>query len=349
MKRFLLLAAAVISFSPAPVQSQTLNPIWNIPATGVRSYITNDANARGLAYNPITDHVIIVSRTGGLSVNAVDAATGAQVSTLNTTGIAGGFFALSMIGVGDDGAIYGANMITTSLTNNFKIYRWANEGATPTVAFDGIASGANNQRYGDTLAVRGTGAGTQILASSRFGSNAVLFTTTDGISFSPTSINTGTNLGGLGLAFGAGDTFWAKGNSGTALMQLDLNTGALLNHYSTAAFTNTFSPIGLDLANNLLGAVSISTPDRFILYDISSSISSSNPPVLLDIEPFTSDNLNNNAVGSVDFGPGRVFALDTANGIVAFDIVPVPEPGTLALGVLTLGALLGARRLRRRS
>ena len=348
MKRFLFLAAAVSSFFPILVQSQTLNPIWNIPATGVRSYITNDANARGLAYNPITDHVIIVSRTGGLTVNAVDAATGNQIGTLNTTGIAGGTFALSMIGVGDDGAIYGANLITTSLTNNFKIYRWANEGATPTVAFDGIASGANNQRYGDTLAVRGTGTGTQILASSRNGSNAVLFTTTDGISFSPTSINTGTNLGGLGLAFGVGDTFWVKGASTTALMQLDLNTGALLNHYSTAAFTNTFSPIGLDPANNLLGAVSISTPDRFILYDISSSISSSNPPVLLDIEPFTSDNANANAVGSVDFGTGRVFALDTQNGIVAYEIVPVPEPGTMALMALGISGFFLHRRFRRR-
>ena len=53
------------------------------------------------------------------------------------------------------------------------------------------------------------------------------------------------------------------------------------------------------------------------LYDISNP---TNLPVLLDQEFFATDNVNLNNTGAVDFGCGRLYALDSNNGILAMTI-----------------------------
>ena len=62
---------------------------------------------------------------------------------------------------------------------------------------------------------------------------------------------------------------------------------------------------------------------------------------------FPLDLANANAVGSVDFGNGRVYALDANNGIIAFTVTQVPEPSTYALLLAGVMGLLWMGRARR--
>src|SRR5439155_24104605 len=86
-------------------------PLWSL-APGSRPYITSTGGAntpleRSVAYNAVSNQVIIISRTGaltGLTVNVLDATTGADLYKLNTNGISGGNLVLLAIACADDGA-----------------------------------------------------------------------------------------------------------------------------------------------------------------------------------------------------------------------------------------------------
>src|SRR5207249_236580 len=139
-------------------------PLWSL-APGSRPYVSTDASStpfqRSIAYNALSNHIYIISRTGtttGLTVNVVDAGTGADLYKLNTNGISGGSIILLAIAVADDGAIYAANetAITSTNSNPFKIYRWANAASTtvPQLIFSGEPANPTNTNYrwGDSLA-----------------------------------------------------------------------------------------------------------------------------------------------------------------------------------------------------
>lgn len=350
------IAAILLCVTTVPSFAQwTLEPLFTL-APGSRTYLpaTGDNNQRGMDYNPVTGHLLLSDRTGGLFLRVLDGATGADLGTMNTTGITGGTFALNMIRVAGDGAIYGANLTTdsSSATQPLKIYRWADETAAPVLVYQGDPSNGDtatpsNRRYGDNFDVRGSGTGTQLLLASRAGTVATILTTADGINFSSTKISTTAPVGsmGLGSAFGDGETFLGDvtgAPSPTRLIAYDLaaGTGTLQTSYGTA---DSMGPIAYDAANKLIAGVSLNatpTKDTVLLYDVSSGSA-----VLQDTESFPLDQANGNGVGSLDFGNGRLYALDANNGIMAFTVTQVPEPGTVALGVLGLGAVVaGARR-----
>lgn len=154
---------------------------------------------RGLAYNPTTGHLVLVSRNGAATdptVRILDGATGVDIGSLNlgTDIITGGLFTKNMVGVADDGAIYISNLTTAAPANgNFKVYRWANESATPTVAYDGAPlAGA---RLGDTFDVLGSGAETRLVAGYSNGpavagnNSFAIFDTNDGLTYSATHVD----------------------------------------------------------------------------------------------------------------------------------------------------------------
>ena len=162
--------------------------LWRL-APGSRPYLTvaSTPNERGLAYNPGSGHVLVVSRTSP-TVYVLDADTGVDLWTLNTTGVTGGYsssYYLLMAGVADDGAFYAGNLTLAGNTTAFKLYRWANDNSTtvPTVAYSGDPGAGNSQRWGDTLDVRGAGTGTQVIIGSRNSNLAAVLTTTDAASF----------------------------------------------------------------------------------------------------------------------------------------------------------------------
>ena len=208
----------MIPFFGSAGRADELTKLWQI-LPGDRPYMTTGNTERGLAFNPVTTNLIVVSRAGTLSALVLDAATGAELRTLNVDDIAGGTFALNMIGATDDGVLYGANLSTSPTAPNFKLYRWANDKAEtiPVVAFEGDPAGVdatsgaskNPQRWGDSFDVRGSGTNTMIVAASRASSAVAVFTTTDGMTFTPHLFtNVTPAAGSLGVAFGEGNTLW---------------------------------------------------------------------------------------------------------------------------------------------
>ena len=173
------LAVAQLQFS-CPAQALRLQPLATFGPNGdgtVRPgdlwFLTSDGNRyqRGMAYNPTTGHLIIVNRfpIGSETINVVDAHTGAEVGSLDQSGrsIGGSAnFAYNMVGVAEDGAIYVGNLTTSSTLVEFNLYRWASETNAQTVVFGPGNPGSlvpGNSRWGDTLAVRGSGISTEVL------------------------------------------------------------------------------------------------------------------------------------------------------------------------------------------
>lgn len=318
-------------------------------APGDRPYLTTDNNQRGVAYNPVTNHVYVVNRTGGLSIPILDGDTGADLGFLSTTGISGGTFALSAIGVAADGAIYAANLTINTSTSNLKIYRWADESAAPTVAYNGNVPGAVGARFGDDLAVRGAGAGTQLVmgsGSTPAGFNAYsVFTTADGLNFASNYMTIAGPLNGafrLGIDFGAGDTVFGRQPGDGQFVEgtsfdLATDTAARL---AGGPFTPTAAGealLAVDPANSLLATTDISG-GQVRLYDISDL---SLGLVLLDTQAFPgTHNTNLNGTGQMDISGTRLYVLETNNGVRAYEIVPEPA----ALILTAAGALLARRR-----
>ena len=318
---------------------------------------------RGMAYNPKTNNVLFVSRNAGVFVEVLDGQTGADVGNLNTTGITGGTFALSTIGVADDGVIYAANMTTNSTTSPYRIYRWDDEAAVPSVAFSG---GTAAGRLGDTLDVYGSGANTRIVAGHGTPlNNFSIFTTGDGNSYTGSNVLIGTNPPAagsfrLGLTFKDSDTIIGRGDGNNTRI-VDVDAGLMS---ATLVASNSFSPgstlrqldymvLGngipilavLQNAGTFTGA---GTTSRVFVYDMTDP---NNPVEIAQKSNTTSVVANGNGVGNVKFGKTTyrkavIYAMDTNNGIQAFELTTVPEPTSLVLcgmGVCLMGALRGRR------
>ncbi len=302
-------------------------PLWNL-APGSRFYLTSGATERGLTFNPVSNRLLLAGRSPtGIYVLSADDGSDLHSLNLGSGIIVGGTYTINLVSAADDGAIYVCNLATDTSTSNLRIYRWANDNPTtaPTVAYSGNPF-SFAQRMGDTLDVRGSGTGTQILLATRSGTNVVIFTTSNGTTFTPSIIAVGNVPGGafgLGVSHGAGNTFWGKA-SGTALRQVAYNlgtgTGVVTHEYPAPGVVNTVSAIGVSTNLNVVAGVSIETPDNLQLYDLPST----GGIQLVETNAFPADNPNSNGTGAVDFGGDRVFALDTGNGILALRILPPP-------------------------
>jgi hypothetical protein len=312
-------------------------------------WVTSAGTERGIAYNPKTGHVLLVSRNsatgadgpagGGIAV--LDGTTGLYIKQLDKgTGIiTGGTFALNMIDVADDGVIYVCNL-ATSAAQNFRIYRWQDENSQPTIAYSlPPSAAAGTPRWGDDFAVRRSGAGTQIIASgNNTSANSVpVLTTPDGTNFIltllvPTSLPN--NSVRLGIAWGCGNTFYGETTgAGNDLRFVTFNgppstAGSLTTSYRIVdALSSQFiGPIGVDLKNQrVIGASTTggTTPHSMNLYDLNSLAVSPTINTPIDSKPFAV-NVGTFGTGSVDFTPdgSRVYTLDSGSGIIAFSLTP---------------------------
>lgn len=192
--------------------------------------LTLNSASRGAALNRSNGHYLVTNRDVP-RIYVYNATNGALIDSLNMTGISGGGGSvLQDIEVTNDGVVYASNLILNGLTEDFKIYRWANDsGSTvPTVAYSGKVKEAT--RVGDALDVAGTGAGTVIYAG---GNNAAMdsvqvFTTVDGITFTNSgSIRITANDAGMGIAqITPGGDFLTSRYSAGSPIRLYSGTGA---------------------------------------------------------------------------------------------------------------------------
>jgi hypothetical protein len=149
MKKFLFLVL-LLSFTRLVAEEYPVN--W------ATSKLMNPANdvTRGLAYNQLTDHVLVATRKFGTDIFILSAATGDSIGKLNTENIAGGTYPINLVAVADDGTIYACNLSAPQYSpgSTLRIYRYADETAAPEPVFDHALGGS---RFGDSFAVIGAG------------------------------------------------------------------------------------------------------------------------------------------------------------------------------------------------
>jgi hypothetical protein len=291
-------------------------------------------------------------------VRILDASTGADLGSLNFGSgiISGGTFTVNMAGVGGDGAIYVANLAApVTAASPFKVYRWANETALPTLAYNSTSITAG--RMGDSLAVFGGGTATKIAAgeSNNSGSGArngyAILSPVDGNTFTGSRVifsGTPPNAGDfrLGITFEDESTVIGTQGGGTS-------TTLRVTSFSGTTGTPLGSPaLTLSGAQRLIAFAEVggvpllateSTGNATVrIWDMTDP----NAPVLLGSRNNTSGALTANghdtgelAWGDISGNTAKLWALSSNQGIQAFSVT-VPEPGLITLLGLALAVAL---------
>jgi hypothetical protein len=343
---------------------------WLSPGEGGYAYLGTGNNERGLAYG--NGHVYLVSRAnvGGnaLNIRMLNNATGADLGGLAIGSgiISGGLFPINTIGVSGDGAIYVNNMTSAAPANgNFRVYRWANEAATPTVAYNGAP--LTGARIGDSIALIGSGSSTLLAAGyntspSIAGNNGyAIIDPTLGTATHMSFTGTPPNAGDFRLGLTFSDSSHVLGTQGSSLYRYSSFSGGSGTLLSSPAIPD---PAGATadrllgytvLAGKALLAVQSTGDSHVSVYD------AANPstPIWLASGNNTSGTLtaNGNGTGQIAWGDpvydslsGRwsvnLYAMSSNQGIQAF-IVTIPEPGAASLAALGLGLLGFWRKLRK--
>jgi WD40 repeat protein len=317
----------------APLNTGVLQPLWSLNP-GDRPYLTANNTERGLAYNPASGNVLVASRSPANAIRVLDAATGADKHPLSTTTgdgfplFVGGTLLLNMVGVAEDGVVYAGNLVTDGSSATFNLYRWADD-APDTVPEPllSVPELSVAERWGDTFAVRGAGATTQILLGSRGlapqeGRKFAVLTTPDGYNFNAqlyTVEDVPSSVFGLGIAFGPGNSVFGTAN-GQPLVHVAFNpaTGSatLATSYTPEQIPNAVSFLGSQVSSNRLAGVALETPNNVLLYDITDPTQ----PVALDQRLILPQQPNINGTGSIALGGDRLFVLNTNHGLRAYSI-----------------------------
>jgi hypothetical protein len=316
------------------------------PGDNGHGFLTADGARyqRGMAYNPVTGHLLVVNRDPALQgIFILDGVTGDFVGNVEFTGFLPGgndSFVISLIAVAEDGAIYVGNLTSATSPPQYRLYRWENETAAQALAYAGDPSNGDtntsNRRWGDTIAIRGSGANTEIVLASR-GTLISFLTPLNGDvnTFTSTVVQTTVPPGalGYGITLGPSNSIYgtAGAQSGGPLYVLERLPGAAdaltLKAFGASLLPNTLTPIatGRAFGRDFLAGISmVPGPDLVRLYDVSSG--PTNTPVFLDRESFITSSNNAVFAGAIAFGSNRVYALDSDNGIMAFSIVETNSP-----------------------
>ncbi len=315
-------------------------------APGSSSYMTTGNTERGIAYNPVTGNLVLVSRAGGSNIRILDGNTGNDLGGLNNTGIAGGTFPVNMPGVAQDGSIYVCNL-STSAASPFTVYQWTDEASglvNPPTAVYSAVSGITGT--GDSFAVTGgTGGNPVIFAGSgsvpgTAGTNSCFVVgPVDGSNASTAYINvpgttTSNNDYRLSMTFVDQDTL--IGTQGANARMTSFNG-------TTATVDAT---IGLSAAQRGMSYAEIAGVPCLAVIDSNSSlvqvfdISNPSSPVLLTSGNATTGTLlaNVNGTGGVAWGAiagntADLYAMNSNQGLQAFSVTIQRPAGATAYGV----------------
>jgi gamma-glutamyltranspeptidase len=359
-----VVTSAVATLTVVTSTVPQLAPLWGVSSSDAQPWFTLSGatgvpNQRTIAYNSLSNHLYVVSRSSNTTSNYVihvlNATNGTLLYTLKTNGIqcnvGKGGIGLCGIGVADDGAIYACNeapdaagSVGADPTSFFRVYRWANANSntSPSLVFsrDPTAS-SSAMRWGDNLTVRGLGTNTQLLLDmTYFGSSgstgyvAILYPTNAFMTnfaarwFTSTNFATGV---GRSIEFDStNNAIWQK-EAGKALYKTSFDSAVSLGgtHIgsSTVLVATNFPPglmgIGLDSVRQLGAGVfsnSTTTADSLNLYDLADLDA---PNLLAQYDfPTTPRVANGNRITQTFFKNDLVFTIDANNGIMVLRVVP---------------------------
>jgi hypothetical protein len=294
---------------------------------------------RGLAFGrtsdgteAINDRVYVVSRNTGTFVRILNANTGADVGTLNTTGITGGTFALNDIGVTFDGRIFACNMTTNANTSAFKVYMWTNEASAPVEVLSYLADASNAIRLGDKFTVTGDyAAGTAQIwaASATTGQHKVYKWTMSGGTFNPVPqiISCSDALTG-GIASAAvgplpnGDFYWNANGQNARKYQANGTLIGTIPGTLVATGTNAIRYLGTVGTDEYVATFAYGSGNNNVRV---LRIPNGNPvdAVLYGVSPSLGSATNTNGTGDFDFRYNNdltldMFVLGTNNGVGSY-------------------------------
>jgi hypothetical protein len=308
------------------------DPEWIIRADSLQ-WFANDNAMRSGTYNPATDHLLIASRTGGARIVILHPANGHVIGELDLTGVSGGTFPINEIAVTEDGQIFVANLVTSD-DASVRIYRWANESATPVLIHDAPLAGP---RYGDALAVSGSGSDVRVYVSG--GSNdRIARLAWDGTTLSaPTYIvpEPGVAVARLGIAHSRGeDSLWVNQPGGT-LMKIGMD-GGIGRQIPDAVLPEAFGDMDFFEWNEryyILTGPYWNDDHRFVLLDVTDP---GEERIVFETMRL-GDNPNANAVGfaTTDWKRGNLVVGATNNAIASFSVADHPNTPPTASQILT--------------
>jgi len=322
-------AAGILTVEDVPF-TDIMTPAWTL-ANGSRPYLANDNNTRSIACSPLTGNLLVASRSGNSNaIYVLDGNTGAFLHTLEPPAerFTGGTLVLNQVAVANDGTVYAGNLTTDGATTDFKLYQWFGDyaGEPGFLLWHGNPAGNPDVhlRWGDAITVGGEAGASEVLVSS---SGTLLAIITDFPSLLTVDVTNAPATGfRLGLA-AANKSVWGK-MTGLPLLQSQIDensfSGTVLNSFTGLG---TMSAVGVNAAGTLLGGIFVDNPDHLRLFDISTPGSIT----ALDTELFPSVNANVNATGAVAFGNGKVYALDSNNGLIAMNLNADCLPDRLAI------------------
>ena len=322
-----------------------LSPKWSVDATS-RPYLGTNSNwPRGAMINRTTGHVLVPTTAPSNQVAILSGADGSDLGNLNVNGLTGGHtasFNIMLGGVADDGVIYMGNLEVN--TTVFRIWRWSSEDASvvPVSVFGPADPGPVQTRIGDSFAVRGAGANTQIIASGTGSGYFTVFTTTDGTNFTahqfalPTGLAAGQACRGVPFD-GANNAFYAISSfSSTAHhigFDLTAGTSSLIEDITLSVPASCISFATLS-GFRIMPAVNDDSYDssahRLVVYDISDPAAA----FVADggLQPFPGTRVKDgNGTGSTDVGAGMIVGFNTHNGLIAMSVAVVTNPPSIVI------------------
>lgn len=346
------IVTGLISVAQAAITLQPMSTFgggdgWQSPTeAGGTLAVTNQV--RSMGFDPSTGTLIIPS--GANTIQRINGSTGAyQGATFNNTGVSGGAIGLNTVTATSDGVIYASNLTTNTTTSPFKVYRWTADNVAPTVSYTGNG-GVAGVRMGDDIAV--TGADSGGLLGFGYGVINGFGIITTGAAGTATGVTFGSPSTPAVGAFRLGMAFTSPtsviGTQNSALLPVASFSGstATLLSNNTLPLGGSQRGVGYAVVGGTPLFATIDTGNNTVrLYNATNLAS----PVLLDTKNLTTGSpvTNTNGTAQVVFGTlngqAVLYALNSNNGIQAFNVVPEPGAGLLAL-VAGVAACVRRRR-----
>jgi hypothetical protein len=178
---------------------------------------------RGIAY--ANNKIYVVSRNGGTKVKILNFIDGTDMGELSVAGISGGLFALNDIEGSGNGMLLGCNMTSSTGSANFKVYKWDNDTATPSLYID--YASPSNLRLGDKFTLVGDiSKNAVIIAAASGGTKVVRWLVVNGALQNPTEIT-------LPAAMGTSPSVTATGTSADSDLIVNSQTKNIILYSST--------------------------------------------------------------------------------------------------------------------